>query len=137
MSGPGILKLKKPIGSIDKKKKKQLTETVRELSAASSMAPASAASAASASPAVTDSRTKAEKAFDEAQQKREQEIIEKKIAKTHRQKIEDFNAYLAKMPEHVCVSFCAGATAAPFFLGVFVVVVVKVVFLPLHLMPVT
>jgi protein FAM32A len=30
----------------------------------------------------------------------EQEIIEKKIAKTHRQKIEEFNLYLSKMPEH-------------------------------------
>jgi hypothetical protein len=76
-----------------------------------------------------DGLTKAERAFEEAQRKRvrfstlttftrrvthsacivrviyhssaqEASMIEKKIAKSHRQKIEEFNTYLSKMPEH-------------------------------------
>lgn len=39
-------------------------------------------------PVNTDGRTKAEKAFEEAQRKREAQMIEKRIAKSHRQKIE-------------------------------------------------
>eukprot|EP00455_Lapot_gusevi_P039098 TRINITY_DN4381_c0_g1_i1.p1 TRINITY_DN4381_c0_g1~~TRINITY_DN4381_c0_g1_i1.p1 ORF type:complete len:112 (+),score=31.76 TRINITY_DN4381_c0_g1_i1:67-402(+) len=47
-----------------------------------------------------DRRTKAERRFEEAVAKREAELIEKKITKTHRQKIEEFNQYLANMSEH-------------------------------------
>jgi protein FAM32A len=67
-------------------------------------ATASVASAPVVSPsslqANVDGMTKAERAFEAAQRKRESEMIEKKTAKSHRQKIEEFNAYLAKLPEH-------------------------------------
>lgn len=49
---------------------------------------------------VRDTRTKAEIQFEEAQRKRESELIKKRLAKTHRQRIEEYNEYLASLSEH-------------------------------------
>jgi len=46
------------------------------------------------------SLTKAERDFERAQKQRELELIQKKIAKTHRQRVEEFNAYLGNLTEH-------------------------------------
>ncbi len=46
------------------------------------------------------SLTKAERDFDRAQKQRELDLIHKKIAKTHRQRVEEFNTYLGNLTEH-------------------------------------
>jgi hypothetical protein len=66
MSGVGLLKLKKPIGGIDKKQKKKNTEARKELE--EKQAELKADEAAERKP--VDNRTKSEKAFEEAQAKR-------------------------------------------------------------------
>jgi len=44
--------------------------------------------------------TKAEKNFLDAQREREKDLVQSKITKTHRQRIEEFNKMLAGMSEH-------------------------------------
>jgi len=47
-----------------------------------------------------DKRTKAEIAFDDAQGKRNADIILKKASKTHKERILDFNEHLDSLSEH-------------------------------------
>ncbi|OWF40833.1 protein FAM32A-like [Mizuhopecten yessoensis] len=47
-----------------------------------------------------DKRTKAEKAFDGAREKREAELIIDKASKTHKERIMLFNSHLDAMTEH-------------------------------------
>jgi len=49
---------------------------------------------------VADWRTPVQKAFDTVQEQRKQALLDKNIAKSHRQKIDDFNEKLAKLSEH-------------------------------------
>jgi len=49
---------------------------------------------------VADWRTPAQKAFDTVQEQRKQILLEKNIAKSHRQKIDEFNEKLSKLSEH-------------------------------------
>lgn len=44
--------------------------------------------------------TKSERDFQRAQRERELETIQKKIAKTHRQRVEEYNTYLGNLSEH-------------------------------------
>jgi protein FAM32A len=46
------------------------------------------------------SLTKAQRDFQKAQRQRELEQIQKKIAKTHRQRVEEYNAFLGTLTEH-------------------------------------
>lgn len=48
----------------------------------------------------TDSRTPAEKAFDEKRRKLEEREIKKIANKTYRQRVEEFNQYVSKLSEH-------------------------------------
>lgn len=47
-----------------------------------------------------DRRTPAERKFDEIQAKREAERVAKLASKTHRDRVNEFNAYLANLSEH-------------------------------------
>jgi protein FAM32A len=47
-----------------------------------------------------DRRTPAERKFDEIQAKREAERVAKLASKSHRDRVNDFNAYLANLSEH-------------------------------------
>jgi protein FAM32A len=47
-----------------------------------------------------DRRTEAEKRYDEYLLKRESEKVKKLAAKSHREKVKDFNEYLEKLTEH-------------------------------------
>jgi len=51
-------------------------------------------------PEEADKRTETEKAFERAQHIREQRVIRHRIAKTHRQRIEEFNNQLSNLSEH-------------------------------------
>ncbi len=50
--------------------------------------------------AALDRRTEAERRHDERVAKEEQRLIAKMAAKTHREKVQDFNVYLSKLSEH-------------------------------------
>jgi protein FAM32A len=50
--------------------------------------------------AAPDRRTEAERRHDERVAKEEQRLIAKMAAKTHREKVQDFNVYLSKLSEH-------------------------------------
>lgn len=89
-----------------------------EAKAASAAAAADDSAAASSAPLSEDSKaaaakqaqiaeleldaslTKTERDFERAQKQRELDLIHKKIAKTHRQRVEEFNAYLSNLTEH-------------------------------------
>ena len=47
-----------------------------------------------------DKRTEAERRYDERLAAEEKRAIAKMAAKTHREKVSDFNAYLARLSEH-------------------------------------
>lgn len=47
-----------------------------------------------------DRRTPSERKFDEMQRKREEEKVAKMAAKSHRDRVNDFNSYLANLSEH-------------------------------------
>ncbi|BDA41034.1 probable protein FAM32A at C-terminar half [Coccomyxa sp. Obi] len=49
---------------------------------------------------VADRRTAAEKRYDEMQAKREREMAAKLAAKSHRERVNEFNAYLQNLSEH-------------------------------------
>jgi transcription initiation factor IIE alpha subunit len=48
----------------------------------------------------TDRRTPAERKFDDIQAKREAERVAKLASKSHRDRVNEFNAYLANLSEH-------------------------------------
>ncbi len=48
-----------------------------------------------------DRRTAAEKRFDDQAEKREAERIAKMTAKSHRQRVAEFNEHLGKLTEHM------------------------------------
>lgn len=50
--------------------------------------------------ASADGRTAAQRAHDEALKKQRTSRVQKVAAKSHREKIDDLNNYLAKIPEH-------------------------------------
>jgi protein FAM32A len=50
--------------------------------------------------AAPDRRTEAERRHDERVAKEEQRLIAKMAAKTHREKVQEFNVYLSKLSEH-------------------------------------
>lgn len=54
-----------------------------------------------APPEDADRRTAAEKRFDEQAEKREMERIAKMTAKSHRQRVAEFNEHLGKLTEHM------------------------------------
>ena len=47
-----------------------------------------------------DTRTTAEKRYDEQMQKTQEKLIHKMASKSHRDKVRDFNEYLSKLSEH-------------------------------------
>jgi protein FAM32A len=113
----GGLKLKgslAPAGGV--KKKKSSHKDKDKSGGASALALASASDAAGgagagrdddasgASPpaarAGPDRRTEAEKRYDERIAAEEKRIIAKMAAKTHREKVQEFNLYLSKLSEH-------------------------------------
>jgi len=47
-----------------------------------------------------DRRTEAEKSYDEKMAKREKDRTAKVAAKSHRERVNEFNAYLQKLSEH-------------------------------------
>lgn len=47
-----------------------------------------------------DRRTAAEKKYDEVLAKREKEMAAKMAAKSHRERVNEFNAYLQNLSEH-------------------------------------
>jgi protein FAM32A len=51
-------------------------------------------------PEGTDRRTAAEKRHDEKMAAREKERVAKMAAKTHRERVNEFNAYLQNLSEH-------------------------------------
>jgi protein FAM32A len=68
----------------------------------SSPPPSSSAGSADAAPikASADGLTAAQRSLEEAQRRREKELVKKMVSKSHRQKVEDLNNLLATMPEH-------------------------------------
>ena len=49
---------------------------------------------------ITDKRTAAEKRYDEMIAKREKERVSKAASKSHRERVNEFNAYLQNLSEH-------------------------------------
>jgi protein FAM32A len=103
----GGLKLKgslAPAGGVKKKKKdkEQGKATAGGALALASEAGALGDADAGAPAARTgpDRRTEAERRHDERVAKEEKRLIAKMAAKTHREKVQEFNAYLAKLSEH-------------------------------------
>ncbi|KAK9456888.1 hypothetical protein V1511DRAFT_509572 [Dipodascopsis uninucleata] len=47
-----------------------------------------------------DDRTEAEKRFDEIKRRRLEKLLEKKAAKSHRERIEEYNTYLERLTDH-------------------------------------
>lgn len=93
----------------------RLIANKKEMEAKASEAAAAAAAAAAASSSLdgdaadkqSDAEddpdaglTKSERDFQRAQRLREKEMIQKKIAKTHRQRVEEYNTYLGNLSEH-------------------------------------
>ena len=89
---PGGLKLKgggslRPAGGVKKKRREQALSDASAEALATTSLPA-------------DRRTASERAFEERQAKEELRTIAKSAGKTHREKVADFNASLAKLSEH-------------------------------------
>ena len=82
------------------KKKKKKKKSLDAVEAGSFSAPGGDEAGGSPSPRFLDTRTDAQKRFEETRKKREEELIKKKAAKTHREKIEELNKQLSTMPEH-------------------------------------
>ncbi|GLC41597.1 hypothetical protein PLESTB_000698200 [Pleodorina starrii] len=114
----GKLKLKggeplKTGGGVKKKKKKQEEKALAAASGAPAQEPAQAERDDDAEKtrraiqgyeldpnAVEDRRTEAEKRFDARFRKVEEQMCTKAAAKSHRERVKDFNEYLAKLSEH-------------------------------------
>mmetsp|Transcript_30450 Transcript_30450/g.76453 ORF Transcript_30450/g.76453 Transcript_30450/m.76453 type:complete len:109 (-) Transcript_30450:171-497(-) len=89
----GKLRLKGPSLAIKKKKKRVKKDTTGglDLVAPTDMLPP---------PKKDDSRTEAERKFEELQRKRESERLEKMVELTHKQKIQKLNQHLDSLPTH-------------------------------------
>ncbi|KAJ3374727.1 hypothetical protein GGF31_006624 [Allomyces arbusculus] len=104
----GGLKLKGPKlttvsdGKIKKKKKKDKKEKSADRKESSSSAPKTEERSSSrpTTPVVVATKTAAEIAFEEAQRKRQRERIAKMAAKSHKEKVDEFNKYLESLSEH-------------------------------------
>jgi protein FAM32A len=109
----GGLKLKGGLGAAGGvKKKKKDKERSKDKSGALALASDAAAAAAGgaagdaaagdapAPRAGPDRRTEAEKRYDERVAAEEKRTIAKMAAKTHREKVQEFNLYLSKLSEH-------------------------------------
>lgn len=100
----GSLKLKKSSG-IKKKKKKSKKETkermerhLREESRSSPLTKVNDSDSDDDAP--RDSRTAAQRKYDEVQKQRQLERVMKKAEKTHKERVEDFNRHLDELSEH-------------------------------------
>ena len=85
VAGGGVKKRDKP-----KKVKPAAADALGDAAAGEAPPPLGAA----------DRRTEAERRHDERVAKEEQRLIAKMAAKTHREKVQDFNVYLSKLSEH-------------------------------------
>ena len=100
-SGPGVA-----AGGVKKRDKPKKAKPAAEAAAAQGAAAAAqGGTAAGEAPppslrAAPDRRTEAERRHDERVAKEEQRLIAKMAAKTHREKVQEFNVYLAKLSEH-------------------------------------
>ncbi len=63
-----------------------------------------------APPDGVDRRTAAEKRYDETQAKREAEASKKAALKSHRERVNEFNAYLQNLSEHHDIPRCPRLT---------------------------
>ncbi|XP_077549583.1 protein FAM32A isoform X1 [Haemaphysalis longicornis] len=91
----GPLKLKSSSGIKKKKKKdKDLAKALEHVQAAA------ADEQQKKEPVKEIHRTKAEKAFQKMQEKRQIERIMEKASKTHKQRVEEFNRHLDSLTEH-------------------------------------
>ena len=61
---------------------------------------AAVAEGGSVPPPATDTRTAAERRFDEQAAKTQEKLIRSMASKSHRDKVKDFNEYLSKLREH-------------------------------------
>ena len=61
---------------------------------------AAVAEGGSVPPPATDTRTAAERRFDEQAAKTQEKLIRSMASKSHRDKVKDFNEYLSKLSEH-------------------------------------
>jgi len=98
----GGLKLKSGAGGIAKTiaKKRKLKPHEEEKLFQEFLADREKKDQEKAAAAAEDTRTASEKQFQEAALEREKTVIKKKIAKSHRQRIAEFNTYLDKLSEH-------------------------------------
>ncbi|KAJ7070861.1 hypothetical protein C8F01DRAFT_1108114 [Mycena amicta] len=105
----GSLKLKGVAdGGIKKKKKKSKTkpeseellkDLVREEAAASGSQPGSGSNSPAPS-AASDRKTDAERRFEQIQRRRLAERVAKVAAKSHKDRVSEFNAHLESLSEH-------------------------------------
>ncbi|KAL6074504.1 Protein fam32a [Balamuthia mandrillaris] len=51
-------------------------------------------------PKFEEAKTEAERKFEEAQKKREKQVVKKLATKSHRQRVEEFNKHLEALPNH-------------------------------------
>ncbi|RKP26822.1 hypothetical protein SYNPS1DRAFT_27499 [Syncephalis pseudoplumigaleata] len=94
------LKLKgSSTGGIKKKSKKKKKERERERMA-EALKQASIDSGETYQQEHDDGKTPAERRFEEVQRKREEERIKKAAAKSHKEKVAEFNEYLGNLSEH-------------------------------------
>ena len=61
---------------------------------------AAVAEGGSVPPPAADTRTAAERRFDEQAAKTQEKLIRSMASKSHRDKVKDFNEYLSKLSEH-------------------------------------
>ena len=99
-SGPGVSG-----GGVKKRDKPKKAKPAADAAAAQGAAAQGGSAAGDVPPppqprAAPDRRTEAERRHDERVAKEEQRLIAKMAAKTHREKVQDFNVYLAKLSEH-------------------------------------
>ncbi|KAI9592884.1 hypothetical protein BDF19DRAFT_450473 [Syncephalis fuscata] len=84
-------------GGIKKKSKKKKKEEKAKLVAALKDAGIDSSSGAVE---YSDGKTQAEIRFEEVQRKREEDRIKKAAAKSHKEKVAEFNEYLGNLSEH-------------------------------------
>ncbi|KAL4402324.1 nucleolar protein [Malassezia pachydermatis] len=83
-----------------KKKKSSSSTDARELKATHRTSDDKMSGKDPASYSMQRARTKAEQKFEEVQRKRLHEQARKEAGKTHKDKVESFNAYLESLSEH-------------------------------------
>ncbi|XP_013396038.1 protein FAM32A-like [Lingula anatina] len=99
----GSLKLKGVSdGGVKKKKKKKSKDREKEVDPKKILEQMAQESSSGSQQTYfrVDKRTKAEMAFERAKEKREAEKIIDKAAKSHKERIMDFNAHLDNLTEH-------------------------------------